>query len=295
MGATGHIGHTIVNELLKRGHAVRALGRNEKKMKELLDKGAEIYLSDFDDVKILTEAFKDTYAIFTMIPPSNKESDYLAFQDHVGDAICTAIKNSGVKHVVNLSSLGANHENGTGPIKGLHKLEKKLDGLKNLSFLVHLRPGYFMENLNGYVPMILEQGVITSVFRENVEISMVATRDIGWKAADFMDSTAPQPHLIFEFVGPKMLTMPQATQILGKAFDRPDLRYKKISFEEERKRMLASGAPSKVVDLMLEMYKAFDDGMIKPTQELKKSHHGITSLEEYAQMLVHKTFTPSRI
>lgn len=294
MGATGHIGHVIVDELLKRGHSVRALGRDEKKMKELLDKGAELYFTDFEDVNILADAFKDTYAIFTMIPPTSQESNYPAFQDRVGEAICKAIKNSGANHVVNLSSLGADLENGTGPIKGLRKQEKRLDALKNLSFIVHLRAGYFMENLDGYVPALTNHGDITAVYRETTKLPFVATRDIGWKAADFMDSTAPQPHLIFEFVGPKMLTMPEVAKELGKAFDRPDLRYKKISFDEQKKKMLGAGMPAAVVDMMLEMYKTFDEGKVNPTQELKLSHHGITTLEEYAFMLHHKALTPVR-
>ncbi len=51
MGATGQVGHIIAEDLLKRGHAIRAIGRNEKKLRALLGKGAEIYLYDFDDVE----------------------------------------------------------------------------------------------------------------------------------------------------------------------------------------------------------------------------------------------------
>ncbi len=73
MGATGQVGHLIVDDLLKRGHTIRALGRNEKKLRTLLGKGAEIFLYDFDDVDGLTEAFQDCYAVFCMIPPNMKE------------------------------------------------------------------------------------------------------------------------------------------------------------------------------------------------------------------------------
>ena len=288
MGATGHAGHVIVDDLLKRGHHVRALGRDEKKMKHLLNKGAEIWFLEYDDVDILTDSFKDAYAIFCMIPPA-KESGYLAYQDRVSEAICQAIVNAEVSRVVNLSSVGAELSDGTGPIKGLHKHEQRLDALKQFASLVHLRPNFFMENLYPMIPLIQHQGVLTNSLEEDLPIPMVATRDIGWKAADFLDSSAPQPHLVFDFIGPKEVTMHHVTEVFAQAFDHPHLRYQQISDDDQRQLMLSVGFLPDMVELYIEMYKGFNTGLIKPTQELKLSHHGITTLEEFMQMLVHKT------
>ena len=76
-----------------------------------------------------------------MIPPAHTDN-YLAFSDRIGDAICDALQRSNVKRVVNLSSMGANNPEGTGPIKGLYKLERKLDSIKDWITLIHLRPTY---------------------------------------------------------------------------------------------------------------------------------------------------------
>lgn len=291
MGASGHIGHAIVEDLLKRGHIVRAIGRSEEKLRPLMLKGAEGVCLNFEDAGALSNAFTDAYAVFTMIPPSSSEKNYGDYQDRVGDAICQAIKRSGTKHVVNLSSIGADLDEGTGPIKGLHRLEKRLDALEGLDFLVHLRPDFFMENVENYIPMIKSKGVFMSPYDENLPIAMVATRDIGWKAADFLDSTAPLGHLVFEFIGPKDVTMNHVAEVFGVVFDHPGLKYQQISMDDARKGMLASGMSPDLVDLLIEMYEGFNSGLIVATEELKPTHRGITTFEEYAHMLAHKLFS----
>ncbi len=291
MGATGHIGHAIVEELLKRGHIVRAIGRSEEKLHHLEQKGAEVYSINFDDSKALADCFKDCYAVFTMIPPAISEKNYASYQDKVTNAIWWAIDNSGIKRVVNLSSIGADLDKGTGLIKGLHRLEEKLNTLKNLDVLVHLRPDFFMENLDNSLATIKDRGIIYGPLDRDLPIPMVATRDIGWKAADFLDSTAPLGHIVFEFVGPKEVTMNHVAEVLAWAFDHPNLTYEQISMDQFKTWLLDHGMQPDTVDLMVEMYESFNSGLIVPSEEIKATHRGITSFEEYAQMIAHKMFS----
>ncbi len=291
MGATGHIGRVIVEDLLKRGHKVRALGRNEGKLLQLEHKGAEVIHLDFDDPVALTEAFKDVWALFSMIPPSYTEQSFGDYQDRVSIAICKSLKDSGCKRVVNLSSVGGELADKTGPIKGLHRHEERLNQLENLDLLVHLRPGFFMENLEKYLPMIKSEGVIRSPIDQYLPIAMVATRDIGWKAADFLDSTAPLGHMVFDFMGPKDVTMEHVTEVFAGTFDHPSLWYQQLSMDEAREEMQVQGMQPDLIELMIEMYEGFNSGLIVPTQEIKATHRGITTLEEYAQMVAHKLFS----
>ena len=151
-----------------------------------------------------------------------------------------------------------------------------------------------MENLDSYLPMVKEAGVIRSCIKKDLAIPMVATRDIGWKAADFLDSTAPFGRLIFEFVGPKEVSMNHVGEVFGNVFELPDLWYQEISYEEAKKAMLASGMSNDFADLMIEMYQAFNFGLIVPTQEIKPSHRGMTTLDEYVQMITHKLLAYAR-
>src|SRR5579872_1846943 len=117
MGATGHIGYDLTEELLKKGHKVRAIGRDKQKLEELKNKGAEIYSGDFTDVGFLAKAFKGCHALFSFIPPGYKADDMEVFRDKVAEATIQAIAKAKISHIVNLSSIGAQHASGTGPIK----------------------------------------------------------------------------------------------------------------------------------------------------------------------------------
>src|SRR5262249_37984387 len=141
------VGHVICEDLLRRGHIVRALGRDEKKLHQLELKGALPVQLNFDDVDKLSEAFKDAYAVFSFIAPALNEENYSSYQDRESQAIVKALQNANVKRIVNLSSIGADLTEGTGPIIGLCRHERRLDALPNLLSLVHLRASYFMENL----------------------------------------------------------------------------------------------------------------------------------------------------
>lgn len=293
MGATGHIGHVIVDDLIKRGHIIRAIGRNEKKLRTLLGKGAEIYLYEFDDVDGLTQAFKDCYSVFCMIPAKMNE-DLNIFQDRVGEAICQALKNTGVKRVVNLSSIGAELEEGTGLIQGLRRQEERLNALNTITELIHLRPGYFMENISSSIPSILYEDEISSPLNGDLPIYMVATRDIGWKAADFLERTDSVNHQIFDFVGPYEISFNEANLILGQVLDKPNLRYVQISFEKERDNLIKAGVNPVTADLLIEMFKAFNEGKIRRTQQLTPEHRGRTTFEEFAHMIAHRYLSMAR-
>jgi uncharacterized protein YbjT (DUF2867 family) len=294
MGATGHVGQVIAEDLLKRGHTIRVIGRNEKKMRTLLGKGAEIYMYSFDDVEGLTEAFQDCYSVFCMIPPDLRVEEDV-YQDKVGEAICKALKKTKVSRVVNLSSIGAELEDGTGPIKGLHRQEERLNAIETIKDLTHLRAGYFMENFSSNVQSILYDNEINSPIRGDVPIYMIATRDIGWKAADLLERTDSVNHHIFDFEGPHEVTFHEATAILGQVLDKTDLKYNQISFEEARDYLLSAGCHPKTAELFIEMYEAFDQGKIKPTQELTPEHCGTTTFDEFAHMFAHKLLVPVRI
>lgn len=296
MGATGHIGHVLTEKLLEKGHAVRALGRDAKKLSDLKAKGAETLSPAFDDADALAGAFKGTDGIFVMIPPNYAADDFSAYQDKAGEAIVKAIQDSGVKYVVDLSSIGAELPDGTGPIAGLYRQEQRLNKLSAVN-VIHLRPSSFMENQFFSIPVIQGMGVNGSATPGNFPLPTVATRDIGAKAAEFLDQLNFKGHEAFDFTGPKEYSLTEVTAALGKAIGKPDLKYVQFSLEDAHKGILGSGMKPKMADLMIEMYKAGGEGKLHPTQELTAGHRGKTTIEEfseifaaaYGQVPVHST------
>lgn len=282
IGATGQIGHVIVEYLLKRGHHVKAFGRDQKKLGALKAKGAQVIsLEGVDREAVLNKEFKGVDAAFGMIPPNYDIDSYGAYQDQIGEAIKGAVQINNVRHLVNLSSLGGHLAEGTGPIKGLYRQEKRLKSLATVQIL-HLRPGYFMENFLWSIPVIKQTGVLKTPLKLDFAFPMVATQDIGLKAADFLDRLDFKGHTVFEFVGPRVVTMEEAAKILGKAIGKPDLKCVHQSYEEAEKGMLASGMKPGIVKLFVEMYQAFNQGLCEPTQKLTSDHYGKTTIEQFA-------------
>ncbi len=283
MGATGHIGHVITEELLKKGHKVHAICRDSHKLHELKERGAQVFSGDCTNHDFLCKAFKGCQAVFSFLPPGYDASDFEVFRDRTGEAIAQAVVKERISHVLNLSSLGANLPSGTGPIKELHLQEQRLNSIPNLN-VVHFRPTYFMENLLGFIPSIKSSGTITAAIKANLPINMVATHDIGLKIAELLNALKFTGSTIFEFVGPHAITMPEATKLIGKAIGKPDLKYVHHSLQQVEEELIASGMKHQVAKLVVEMQKAFNDGKIVSTQELTAEHKGKTSLEEFCKV-----------
>ncbi|TAN42334.1 MAG: NAD-dependent epimerase/dehydratase family protein, partial [Nitrospirae bacterium] len=151
-GATGNIGRKITTSLLSQGRKVRVVGRDAGRLAGFAAQGAETAVGDLRDVPFLTQAFSGATAAFALIPPNVSAADFRAYQNEVGAGIAVAIQNSGVAHIVNLSSQGAHLTEGTGPVKGLHDQEERLNRLPDVNIL-HVRPTYFMENLLMNIPL----------------------------------------------------------------------------------------------------------------------------------------------
>lgn len=282
MGATGQIGSVVCEELLKRGHTVRALGRDPQKLEVLKSWGAEvIQIEKFDSKEALTKAFKGADGAFVMLPPGYGVEKFAVYQAAVGEAIKEALQKNSIPYVVNLSSLGAHLPEGTGPIKGLHAQEKRLSSLTD-SNIVFLRPAYFMENFFWAMPDLLHSEVLNTPLKADLSLPMVATADIGQKAAELLDNSDFEGHEVFELVGPRNYTMNEAARIIGNAIGKPDLRYMQIPLADLKRGMLSGGAPPEMTDLLVEMYQAFNDNKCQPTQELTDEHKGKITFEQFA-------------
>ena len=127
LGASGNTGHVVAKNLLARGQKVRVVGRNAARLQPLAAEGAEIFIGDVTDTRAITKAFMGAETAYVMIPPNLTSNDYRSYQERAVDAIATAVLHAGVKHVVSLSSIGADKASGTGPVLGLHDLEQKLN------------------------------------------------------------------------------------------------------------------------------------------------------------------------
>jgi NAD(P)H dehydrogenase (quinone) len=190
-GVTGHTGRVAADLLLAQGHTVRVLVRDAAKGAAWAAKGAEVAIADVSDGPSLTAALTGVDAAWILLPPNLGTGDFRAWQFATGRIVVDAIGAAKVPHVVLLSSVGAQHAAGTGPIAGIHPVEKGLAALPatGASFV---RAAYFMENLLGNLGM-LDQGLYPSFSPADAKMPMIATVDIGALAAKLLAGPAPKP------------------------------------------------------------------------------------------------------
>jgi uncharacterized protein YbjT (DUF2867 family) len=280
-GATGNVGSVVAETLLANGHQVRAIGRSSERLNPLTAKGADVRVGSLGDVAFLTEAFRGAEGVFAMIPPQLKAADFAAYQAQIAKNLAQAATDGGVSKVVALSSIGAQWEKGTGPIKGLHRLEEILNELHAES-VVNLRPTFFMENLLMGIPAIKSMGVNGGAAPPDAPVPMIATRDIGVVAAQALEQES-SGKVVRELLGPKEYSMREATAILGRAIDKPDLQYVQLPLETIGQALRSQGLSENVVGELLEMYEGMNQGLIRPTEARRPENTTPTTLEEFSE------------
>jgi uncharacterized protein YbjT (DUF2867 family) len=219
-GVSGNTGGVVANTLLDAGHAVRVVVRERSKADALAARGAEVSVADLGDADALATALRGASGAYLLIPPNGAAPDVRAYQHRLLDAIATAVERARVPHVVLLSSVGAQHPAGTGPIAGLYAAEQRLaaiDGTRS-SFV---RAAYFMENLGGSLGM-LEQGVLPSFTPGATAFDMVATRDIGKTAAGLLvEGPGTAKTQAIELRGPAKVSMNDVAATLSRIVGKP--------------------------------------------------------------------------
>jgi uncharacterized protein YbjT (DUF2867 family) len=283
MGATGHTGKKITEQLLRADEKVRALGRTESKLAELKSAGAETLLGDTDDVAFLTKAFRGADAVYTLLPIDPAAPDYRAEQDRQGEAILEAIHDNGVRYVVALSSLGADLTEGTGAIAGLHAQEERLKQLEGTNILL-LRPVSFFENFYGSLALIKEAGINGDSVAADLPVPMIATRDIADVAAKALKARDWNGVVVRELLGQRDLSHAEATRIIGERIGKPDLQYVQFSYKDEADALVQAGMSKSFANLYVEMTRAFNEEKVKPPRR-NQENTTPTRFEDFADEL----------
>jgi uncharacterized protein YbjT (DUF2867 family) len=288
LGATGHIGSVITKKLLEKGEKVRVVGRNTARLQPLVQKGAEAFIGDVNDAGALTRAFEDVRAAFLIMPPGTTSPDYSADQERESDAISSAVRNSGLQYAVNLSSIGAQAPAGTGPILGLHRSEQKLNGVEKLNVL-HLRPAYFFENHLAGISMIQMMGLYGGALKGDLQMPMIAARDIGAYAAERLlklDFSGKQTR---NLLGERDLSMNEVAAVIGKALNKPDLRYAQFPYAQVQQVLVQMGTPAKTAAYLIEMFQGINNGIVVATEPRTAENTTETSIETF----VKEVFVPA--
>lgn len=261
-GASGNTGGRAAAALLGQGKQVRVVGRQRDKLARLVAAGGEAAVGDIEDAAFVRQALTGSEAAYLLIPPNLTTQDFPAYQRRVAGQLADAVEAAGVRHVVLLSSIGAHHAQGTGPIVGVHLFEQRLRKIGSLHALF-LRAGFFMENVFMGLHQIKAEGVYASAMPEQVAVPMIAAGDIGAYAGRRLAQLDFTGKSVVHLLGPKPVSQGDVAAAVGQAIGKP-VRHVQISPDVVEQGMRQAGLSPSVVATFMEMARGAAQGLVAP-------------------------------
>ena len=251
MGAAGNVGSKVADLLLGQGQPVRVL-EHRGRLDRLGERGAEVVTGDLTDAGDLGVLLNDVEAALVMLPDVVTDPEFTATRSTMSRTIVDALGGSGVRRVVALSTVAAGRDDAVGPAAGLRELEQRLAGLADTGVLV-LRSPFYMENLLAGLPLIQTQGINGSALDGELELPMIATRDVAGEVAAGLLRRDLGGHQVRLLAGPEDVSMRAATQTLGERLGRPDLPYVQFPPDGLRAALLGAGMSESGASAMVEL------------------------------------------
>ena len=280
-GSLGNISKPLAEQLVAAGHSVTVISSKADKTNQIEALGAKAAIGSVEDVPFLTSVFSGADAVYTMVPPNFGTGDWKGYIAGIGANYAAAILASGVKNVVNLSSIGAHMPEGCGPVSGLFFVEKSLNELEGVN-VKHLRPGFFYPNFLGNIGMIKHMGIIGGNYGEGTKLVIVHTNDIAEAAAEELLALSFTGKSIRYVVSDEKTTH-EVAAILGNAIGKPDLTWVNFKDEDTFGGMIQAGLSEEVAKNYAEMGAAMRSGeMASDYNNNRPEVFGKTKLEAFA-------------
>lgn len=256
-GVSGHTGSIVATTLLAAGKPVRVIVRDAAKGAAWKAKGAEVAVASLDDRAALAAALAGAEGAYLLIPPGGfGDTDIPASKARYAQAIVGAVTDARPGHVVFLSSVGAQHAAGTGPIKYLKPIE---DGLRASGVpSTFLRAAFFMENWAGVAKGAIESG--TLYYALPVRIPQVATTDIGKTAARLLVEGARGTRVV-NLAGPAELDLGDVAAALSKVAGKP-IQGVVVPPSAMIEALVGMGASREIAEMYGEMAAAFPEAKL---------------------------------
>jgi uncharacterized protein YbjT (DUF2867 family) len=266
--------------LVKSGNHVTVISSKPEKQKEIEALGATAATGSLQDVDFLVSVFTGANAVFCMIPPNFAAPDQLEYYRGISSHYSRAVRQTGVRRVVHLSSYGAHLDKGTGFILGSHAAEGILNELPGIA-LTHLRPGYFYNNLYNFAGMIKEQGIIGSNYGGIDKIALVDPRDIAHAAAEELQTPTGGN---VRYIASDEHTASEVATILGAAIGKPDLQWLTFTNEQLQAALEKRGLSAYIAANMVALGASLHSGVLLEDYEIHKpATLGKVKLEEFAK------------
>lgn len=258
-GSLGNVAKPLVKKLIAAGHEVTVISTNDDRKSEIETLGAKALIGSISDEAFLSEAFSGADAVYTMMPPSMGAGNMIQNIADAGQAYANAIKAAGITRVVMLSSVGADASEGTGPVQGVHRVEKILRGLDGVNVTV-LRSGFFYINFLRDISLIKSKGIFGNNYNGDNKLALTHPEDLSTALAEELQAKGNGFEV--KYIVSDVSTGNQIAELFGQAIEKPKLVWTNIPDEQLTQGMLAGGSPAELVGLIVEMGQGVRKGII---------------------------------
>jgi uncharacterized protein YbjT (DUF2867 family) len=245
-GATGTVGSEVVKQLKPTGAPFKIAVTSPEKVQKSKAEGLDAVLFDYTRPETFASALAGVDTLFVLSPPGRTGLEA---------GLVDAANESGIKHLVKLSVIGADAEDYI-----LGREHRKSEKHIEASGIPHtfLRPNGFMQNyLTNSGQSIKEQGAFYLPLAD-ARVSYIDVRDIAAVAVKAL--TAPeQASNFYMLTGPESLSNFDVAAKLSTALGR-EVKYIPVTDDDLRKGMKEMGAPDGMIEAVVDLMRHYREG-----------------------------------
>jgi uncharacterized protein YbjT (DUF2867 family) len=296
-GAIGAVGRSITENLLAKGHAVRALVRREdERAADLRRLGAQVVLGDLTDLDSMHRAFEGVSRVYFGMSVSP------AYLEATVNTAAVA-RHHGVEAFVNMSQMTVSQmsitETTASPQQKQHWLAEQALAWSGLP-VVTMRPTVFLES---FFLLLAADGVRNRdelvLPLGNGRTSPISSLDVARAVAAILDNPAPHIGKVYNLTGFESNDLEHYASVFSEVLGRP-IRYRDVPVEGWAAKLSEMGLSGHVVHHLATMAELHAQGRYDRMTDdfLKLTGQEPTSMREFVKRNVaaftnHGTRSPS--
>ena len=244
-GASGQVGHNVLEEVLKTGKPVKAMYRSAEDSQSTPACVAPV-IADFADKVSLSNALEGIDTIYLVCSPIPQLVE-------LESNVIEACKHASVGYVVLNSALGAGDYPKSFP-SWHRQVEDKLKG-SGLQYAI-FRPNSFMQNIAAYnAPSIRAQGAFYAAMGD-AKLSLIDVRDISAIVAKALTNPTAFAGKTIDLNGPEAFSYAEIAAKISRVAGRT-VQFVNIPEAAQRQGMLDIGMPEWQVNALLELQQYY--------------------------------------